>query len=648
MKSLKAISAVLAVAALAVVSFAPLAKAQSTDVNALIAQLQAQIASLKSQLGQGTATTGTATFTANLTLGSTGSEVTALQQYLIDHGYLTITAPTGKFGPMTKVSVVKLQKALGVNATGFFGPMTRAALNQTLVVVPPTTGTSTSTTPTSTPATGITTAGAEGSLTVTNSGAVAGGQQLNLNASNVAVSAIDLKAVDSDMQVSRVDLHFNFRPWQFLTNVSLTSGGQTLASMQPSSANVTENTAGNGTGDYLVRFSGLNLVVPKGQIKTVVVAVSTPNAMAYSTSGFAPTVTFLANSSVRAVDGANNSALYGPTSNTSDSFTLKNNLTQGSMVLSLNAATPNSQVVAVSKTQQTQNVEVLRFNVKAQDNSGDVSAVTATFAGTNANINNTIGVAHLVDENGNVLANASIVPVAGATTTGTAFFDLSTSKLMISQDQTRTLKVTVDAQQASTTNGGSLTNGDSIVPTITAMTAEDANYNTLTPSGSAAGYTTYFYVQAPTIALVSANTPSVTNAVANGALNTGSGNITVSVTAKGGDIYVPTSNAFIVTSTAKAVVGNVENPTGSGVATVGANYKISQDSTATFVVDYVMSNASGTAGFQKTWISGFKWNTDNSGAYTTWTNILGIGTSSTPSTLQGALVSPSVNLSAGA
>ena len=77
-----------------------------------------------------TASATTATFNKDLKLGDKGSEVTKLQQYLSDNGYLTAT-PNGYFGKATKAGVIKLQKAKGITpASGKFGPLTRKAVNQ--------------------------------------------------------------------------------------------------------------------------------------------------------------------------------------------------------------------------------------------------------------------------------------------------------------------------------------------------------------------------------------------------------------------------------------------------------------------------------------------------------------------------------------
>lgn len=77
------------------------------------------------------------TFTRDLTIGSQGPDVKALQKFLNTHGF--IVAPTGTgspgqesdyFGSLTRAAVAKFQAANGISpAVGYFGPVTRAKVN---------------------------------------------------------------------------------------------------------------------------------------------------------------------------------------------------------------------------------------------------------------------------------------------------------------------------------------------------------------------------------------------------------------------------------------------------------------------------------------------------------------------------------------
>jgi len=99
-----------------------------------VAELQAQINSLMAQISQlqggNTAPQAICTFTRNLTIGSRGSDVTCLQNYLTTTGYFTYAGgATGFFGPVTRSAVSAWQAANGITpAVGYFGPISRQTI----------------------------------------------------------------------------------------------------------------------------------------------------------------------------------------------------------------------------------------------------------------------------------------------------------------------------------------------------------------------------------------------------------------------------------------------------------------------------------------------------------------------------------------
>ncbi len=115
-------------------------KAQTTSVQAQIQALLAQIAILQAQLNGGT-TSPVITISRDLTIGSTGADVTTLQNWLITRGYAIPAGATGYFGAQTQSALARYQAANGISpAAGYFGPITRshiAAVVPPVVVVPP-------------------------------------------------------------------------------------------------------------------------------------------------------------------------------------------------------------------------------------------------------------------------------------------------------------------------------------------------------------------------------------------------------------------------------------------------------------------------------------------------------------------------------
>ena len=126
----------------------------SSQISAIVSLLQSfgadattvanVTASLTGQPTTGTPSTGTVaggyTFAKDLTIGSTGADVTALQQILVSGGYLTMPTGTayGYFGSITKSALIKYQLAMGIApAAGYFGPITRAKISGSAVSTTP-------------------------------------------------------------------------------------------------------------------------------------------------------------------------------------------------------------------------------------------------------------------------------------------------------------------------------------------------------------------------------------------------------------------------------------------------------------------------------------------------------------------------------
>lgn len=81
----------------------------------------------------GTLSSAFASIDKNLKYGQRDDEVTELQEFLIDKGFLTGQA-TGNFYALTRKAVVAYQSSIRLPATGFVGPMTRAEINKELDV----------------------------------------------------------------------------------------------------------------------------------------------------------------------------------------------------------------------------------------------------------------------------------------------------------------------------------------------------------------------------------------------------------------------------------------------------------------------------------------------------------------------------------
>ena len=96
-------------------------------INSKIAMMQPIVPTTASSTPP-TANTVQSFLTKPLVIGMTDPQVTVLQRFLVDGGYLSVT-PTGYFGPLTRAAVMRFQAANGIDQIGSVGPMTRAAIN---------------------------------------------------------------------------------------------------------------------------------------------------------------------------------------------------------------------------------------------------------------------------------------------------------------------------------------------------------------------------------------------------------------------------------------------------------------------------------------------------------------------------------------
>jgi peptidoglycan hydrolase-like protein with peptidoglycan-binding domain len=168
------VAAAVAGLSLAALSIAPLAQAQTTTTTT-------------------TTTTASVTFTRNLTVGSKGADVTALQNWLIGKGFSIPAGATGVFGPQTKAALAAYQAANSISpAAGYFGPITRAA------VAAAGGSTSTSTVPGCMPGAAFSSTTGQACGTTTTTGPLSGGEGSINNFKTVGASNTSLNQADSD------------------------------------------------------------------------------------------------------------------------------------------------------------------------------------------------------------------------------------------------------------------------------------------------------------------------------------------------------------------------------------------------------------------------------------------------------------------
>ncbi len=330
------------------------------------------------------------TFSKYLTVGSTGADVSALQQWLIDSGFdipsiKSGAAQKGYFGQQTKSAVVKYQASVGLPNTGFVGPLTVAKLNGTgsVAVTPAACPTGYTCTPTTgapvvvTPDTTTVPAGTDGSITVS----------LSSYASNVTIKkgetkdlvAVKLQATAAPVAVTRFDVRMNQRPWLYFGTVTLKdSNGAVIATKNLSSAaDATEITVGS---DYLVRFDGINAVVTPGTDRVLVVS-GTVLSVTDKLSSDVSVIVSVPNSSIRTMNGKGYTDSIGlgtvaQSGTTGRTATLSSTGSTGNILARIAPTTPSQRIVVTSTAGETSAVVLGKFDFKSENRSSTINTLT--------------------------------------------------------------------------------------------------------------------------------------------------------------------------------------------------------------------------------------------------------------------------------
>lgn len=240
-----------------------------------------------------TSTTSTAVFTRDLTIGSTGADVSALQAILIANGKLMIAAPTGYFGAMTKAALASWQASVGITpAAGYFGPISKAYLASH------SSGTTTTTSTVAGCAAGAafsSTTGAPCTTTTTTTSGSLGGGEASLESFDLSsgdddeveegasaeIAEIEFDVEDADVELNRVDLSLvadgdneEEDPWDTFDSLRLLIDGNEIGEID-----LSDEDEYLDEDDGTFRLSNLDYVIDEGETVKIVVEVTAQNSV---------------------------------------------------------------------------------------------------------------------------------------------------------------------------------------------------------------------------------------------------------------------------------------------------------------------------------------------------------------------------------
>lgn len=401
----------------------------------------------------------------------------------------------------------------------------------------------------------------------------------------------------SDVQRVRFDLTSSVIPTRVFSSFELYDGSTKLATVSAG------DYVRTGTNVYQYTFTGFSANVAANSEKVLVIkAVVNPVVDSNDVGQYTVSVD---HGYVRAVDAARVQHTPDVSGTVSRSFDVKKSTPTGvALVLYKDQNSPSSNNYAADSDRNYKDLEVLRFVLRADNDTLKVQHITTTIP-TASNL--TVTAAKLVDANGNVLDS-----VANPSTSGFKFqgVDFNTPLLTISAGQTATLKVLFDV----TLNSGlAPTSTASVKAEVTGAVAEQSDGSTVPASASVVGdvqnlYTTAAAKWKVTSAQASVTTPDTGTSTLNATFR-------VEITAQRGDVYIP-NTAFIASTTdsnGNDLTGGSVNVTPiSGVETSGSDFIVRNGTTGVLEVQFARTPSAGwTAGYYRVKLKSMIWDTDS-------------------------------------
>jgi hypothetical protein len=371
-----------------------------------------------------TTTASATTFSRDLTIGSTGADVTALQAWLISKGFSIPAGATGYFGMQTKAAVAAYQAANGITpAAGYFGPITRAKVNAGGGV-----STGGSTVPGCAPGamfSSTTGASCSGGSTggSTSGGALSGGEAnlrnydlisengtVNESESGAEIATAKFDVDNGDVRIERAELTVHAasstledKPWKYFDNVSVWMDGKNIGDVDASSRDAwdeqnADDFNGGSDNEYTITIDSLSSIVREGDKAELTFAVDVNDSI--DSADLDQTFeTAVLDDGIRAVDSQGIDQYTGDSGDSVDvDFGATDN---GDLSVRSNTDDPDSTVLIADNNNESAAYDVFVFDVRNKgDADSNITDLTLHVATTGASVSSLIRHANLsVDGN---------------------------------------------------------------------------------------------------------------------------------------------------------------------------------------------------------------------------------------------------------
>lgn len=628
----KAAVAFVAFAMLFTLAFAPVANAQTNEeLQAQITALLAQISALQGQLGGSTAGASCATtFTRDLSQGSTGADVMALQKFLNGDAETRVAvsgagsagSETQYYGPATAAAVSKFQvkyraeiltPAGLVNPTGYFGPSSRAKANMLCAATP---APSDDDEDEDDDDNGGALQGGAGSITDVDYISKLSSEEVGEGEDDVEVAGLEIEAEGSDIELVAVNLNFsqgtaNRDFDKYAEEVSIWFEGEEVARVDADEFEDDDNY------DKTVSLDR-GAIIREGDVGELVVAVTGVSNIDSNDTSETWTVEF---ESVRFRDAQG--ATVSDTSTgviddaTGRTFSFEDFATAADVELKITSGDDDineARAIEVDDTNDTDNEEFFSFELEVEGNSDvtiDDMPMLFTASGTNSpTVVEIINTAELWIDGEQV---DSLTIPSTATTTALLTFDNFDYTIEAGDTVEVVVKVDINDLQGDFAAGDTLSIAFGEAQTDNSgFDAEDEEGNDLTDAdktGTASSDAHAFFAEGINVTLVSTDADTLVDDGADD--DTGVFTLVFDITAFGDTVYVDetpaattdttpvdatTSTSFFYVvydssaATTDDLAHNLTYTTPTGVSDSGDNIEIQQDRTTRVTLTVTQTN----------------------------------------------------------
>jgi hypothetical protein len=567
------------------------------------------------------ASAATFNFTRDLTVGSTGADVVALQDILISGGHLVMPAGVSKgyFGGLTQAALAKWQAAHGVApAAGYFGPKTRAAVALMGDVDTGNDDNDDDNEP------GL--QGGDGDITDFDILGNPSNETVDEDQSE-EVLGFEFEADDSDLRVERVEVRVDTsgstgtdNPWDVVESAALLFDGKEVASID--GLDDEDEWDEESTDDnYILRFEDVDTVVEEGEVAEFTVEFT---AQGNLDSGDVPAEFTLEipEDGVRAVN-AEGIDVYAPTSDSDDVDVTFDQADAGDVELSINDEDNEDRVEFVDEDAETDGVEVLRFMFESDASSNTIEELSVDFATTTATSTSLAtvikNVTLLID--GEEVDSDSLT----ASSTGGGIAEFDDLDFEVEEDDEVEIVVLVDFDEQESNYG----EGYEFVASVNGanMEIEDAEGDDVDITDAVTGGDIELRVNGMNVDFVSESSEKTFTGDDAGERDRGTYTIKFTVSAEGDDVYVDksiqntaspsTAGAGIAWATTSQSSGSTTlilqtfTASGSTSGDTATAFKVSEGNSRTFTLNVVLE-APGSDSVAAIQIFGINWDEESS------------------------------------